>query len=405
MAFTPPSTIPNLWDRECEKMKVLMAMENRGVLIDQEMAKREAAIGTGRMIQIQRELGGFKPSSPKDLEELLIKKMEMPVVARTPSGKPSFNKDAMAEYDEMLEARVDEFGNTAKLVLEYRGWQKTVSSNYKPYLELLSPDGRLRPNYWLHGTKTGRLSCRQPNLQQIPKESEKRWNGKLKQVFIAKSGYVLLNVDYSQLELRLASAYAAQRNWLEVFNSPPDETGKFPDVFTMMSKELDLPRQGCKTITYAKMFGAQQAKIAYLLGGDPQEALKFIAEWEASHDDIVNLAKRVNDKAYRELYINYWTGRRRRFDYRSETHKAFNSLIQGGGAEIVFSAMIRLFKELDNSECRMLLQVHDSVLFEIKENKVDYFEPMIKELMQDVKREKDFGVNFNVESEFWGLTA
>ena len=345
-------------------MKVIMAMESRGVRIDTEMAKREIAIGNGRMIQIMRELGGFKPTSSKDLQALLIDKMRMPVVKRSPkTGKPSFDKDAMAEYDEMLEARADEFGNIAKLVLEYRGWQKTVSSNYEPYLELLSPDGRLRPNYWLHGTKTGRLSCRKPNLQQIPKESEKRWNGNLKKVFIAKPGYVLLNVDYSQLELRLASAYAQQKNWIRVFNAPKDLSGKFPDVFAAMARELLIPRQGCKTITYAKMFGAKANKIAYLLGGDPKEALKFIADWEESHDAIVGLAEQVNNKAYRQGYIHYWTGRRRRFDYRSEARKAFNSLIQGGGAEIVFSAMIRLFKELDNPECQMLLQVHDSVLF------------------------------------------
>lgn len=400
------SPVANLWQREVQFTEVIMAMESRGIRIDTKMAKREQAIGEGRMLQIIRDLGDLKPSSPIDLKKLLIDRIGMPVLKYTPNGKPSFNKQAMEEYDALLEARADDYGDVAKLVLEYRGWQKSVSSNYIPYQERLSPDGRLRTNYFLHGTKTGRLSSREPNLQQIPKESSKRWNGHLKSVFIPKLGYVLLNVDYSQLELRLASAYAQQENWLVVFNSDRDPTtGKFPDVFTAMSEELGIVRQGCKTITYAKMFGAQAAKIALLLGGDPVAALGFIKEWEASHDRIVKLANKVNNTARRRGYINYWTGRQRHFHFASESHKAFNSLIQGGGAEIVKSAMIRLYDEVDNPDCRMLLNVHDAVVFEIKENKVDYYEPIIKELMQDVSREIEFGVNFNVESEFWGLAC
>lgn len=405
MPSTKLGPIRNLWQRECEFTEVIMAMESRGICIDTKMAKREQAIGEGRMLQITRELGDLKPSSPQDLKKLLIDRIGMPVLKLTPNGKPSFDKKAMEEYDQLLEERADDYGDVANLVLEYRGWQKSVSSNYIPYQELLSPDGRLRPNYFLHGTKTGRLSCRKPNLQQIPKESDKRWNGHLKSVFISKSGYVLVNVDYAQLELRLASAYAQQENWLRVFNAECDENGEYPDVFNAMSTELGVPRQGCKTITYAKMFGAQAAKIALLLGGDPKAALGFIREWESSHDRIVKLAKNVNDTARRRGYINYWTGRRRHFQYSSESHKAFNSLIQGGGAEIVKSAMIRLYKEVDNPDCQMLLNVHDAVVFEIKENKVDYYEPIIKEVMQDVRREIDFGVNFNVSSEFWGLAC
>jgi DNA polymerase-1 len=398
------SPIPNLWERELDFMDCLMTMESRGVRIDQAMARREEAIGTGRMIQIIKELGGLKPTSSTDLKKLLIDKIGLPILWEhcTPKGKPSFDKKAMEDYDALLEARGDEFGNTAKLVTEYRGWSKTVSSNYIPYQRLLGPDGRLRPNYWMHGTKTGRLSCREPNLQQIPKESTKRWNGHLKKVFIPKPNYVLLNVDYSQLELRLASAYAKQENWLQVFNTVADSLGKYPDVFTAMSETMGMPRGDCKTITYAKMFGAQAGKIALLIGGDPVAARNFIKQWEEEHDRIVELTETVNAKARARGYIYYWTGRQRHFPYPGEARKAFNSLIQGGGAEIVKSAMLRLFREVDNPECQMLLQVHDAVVFEVLESKVDYYEPIIKELMQDVKREIDFRVSFNVESEFWG---
>src|SRR5258708_14765821 len=116
-----------------------------------------------------------------------------------------FDKYAMEEYELLLAASDNE---TAGLVLEYRGWFKTVSSNYKAYLDLLSPDGFLRPNYKVHGTRTRRLSCEKPNLQQIPRSTPKRWNGNLKKAFVARRGYTLSELYYVQLEFRHAAGYS-----------------------------------------------------------------------------------------------------------------------------------------------------------------------------------------------------
>lgn len=198
---------PEYWNHKQQFIRVIIAMEARGVGVDTAKCSRMIAIGESNMQDILDDLG-LNPASPKDLKELLIDRMGLPVVKETGKGAPSFDKFAMEIYEQMLEARSDE---TAEKILIYRGWQKTVSSNYRAYLDLLSPDGRLRPNYKLHGTKTGRMSCEKPNLQQIPKSSAKEWNGDLKSTFLPTVGYRLYEADYSQLELRLATATQRKR--------------------------------------------------------------------------------------------------------------------------------------------------------------------------------------------------
>src|SRR6185437_5333306 len=144
-------------------------------------------------------------------------------------------------------------------ILEYRGWSKTTSSNYRPYLALLSPDGRLRPNYKQHGTLTGRLSCEMPNLQQIPREGSKRWNGQLKKCFITLDpDEMLLEFDYSQLELRLGAAYAKEESLIQVFRE-----GR--DIFQEMAEALEMDRQSTKTMNYAIAYGAGVTRISNVL--------------------------------------------------------------------------------------------------------------------------------------------
>jgi DNA polymerase-1 len=300
----------------------------------------------------------------------------------------------MAEYEEIIEARGSDINNVAHKVLEYRGWAKTVSSNYRAYQTYADSEGILRPNFKIHGTKTTRLSCAEPALQQIPKETKKPWNGKLKKAFIPKrKGFVLLGRDYSQLEYRLGAGYANQENIIEAFNDVDR------DVFSELAEELHRPRNDVKTLMYAKGYGAALPKLELLLGDG---ARQFIKNWEAKHNRMVALANRVNETAKSRGYIKLWTGRRRHFDYKSEARKGWNSLIQGGGAEIVKSAMIRCNKEFRNDpNCNLVLQVHDELLFEVKESELEYYDLKIKHLMESVTDEIDFGVHFKTESKIW----
>lgn len=387
------------WKYKERFVDVIIAMEGRGVLVDTEVCEEQISVGETRMAEIVKELGGYVPSKPADLKILLLDKLKLPIVkVSEKTGKPSFDKYAMEEYDEMLERANSDI---AKLILEYRGWQKSVSSNYRAYLELLSPDGALRPNYKLHGTKTGRLSCEKPNLQQIPRVSDKPWNGHMRKAFKARPGYVLLEADYSQLELRLGTAYAHETALLQVF-----EEGR--DIFTEMSLSIGLPRHDTKTFVYTTQYGGGIRRIKNVFGISESKARRIREDYYTSYPGFRIVSDRARAKAITNGKIRLWSGRYRHFwDPEVEARKAFNSLIQGGAADIVERIMIRLYEEIDkpsNGECNMLLQVHDSVVFEVKKERVDFYKRLIHAMMEDVDAITDgdsFGVKFHVEIKEW----
>jgi DNA polymerase-1 len=381
-------------------IEIFNLMEKRGVLIDKEVCLQEIAVGEGRMHQLRKSLDGMNPLSHKDLKILLVDQMKLPVVKRTPNGAPSFDKEAMKEYEQILENNEDynkgPWGSVAANILEYRGWNITLGLCYRKFVEMVSPDDRLRCDYWLHGTKTSRCSCHSPNLQQTPKETAKVWNRNIKRAFRASPGYSLMQVDFSQGEMRLASGYAKQDNLIQTFT-----TGR--DMWGDMVAALGRPKAKCKTLTYAKMYGAQRNKLKLILGGDDPD--QFITDWENYHDRIVAFSKIAEKKARARGHIYLWTGRMRHLNFDGGPRLAFNSLLQGGLAEIVKSAMIRLYREVDGEECRMLLMVHDSVIFEIKTEYLMQYTELIKKTMSRVTDEIDFGVPFDVEEEMWGVDA
>lgn len=405
--------IANLWDREQEFMRLIIEMMRRGVGLDQEMCRREIAIGESRMFNIRKDIKA-DPGSNKDLKRLLIDELGLPIIkTSTKTSKPSFDKTVMAEYDEMLEHRDS---SLAKQIFEYRGWQK-ATGYYNSFLELVSPHtNRLHTNYRINGTLTSRLSSEKPNLQQIPKTQEnpekKPWNNRMKQVFLPLghggmfipagfdwdgSEYCLLNVDFGQIEFRLAAAYSDEKILLDAFNDPSRH------VFKEMSKLLNRDYNQCKTFTYATLYGAQAKKIGEILGLDPDDAFKFGEDFHNQYPRLVEFADKVNRIANRRGYIKLWSGRRRHFTEPGEWKKAFNSLLQGGGAELVKSAMIRVKKRVDDGHnYRMNLQVHDSIIGEAKLSMIDEIREAVIEAMTDVTEEYDFGVKFTAEADFWG---
>lgn len=376
------------WEHKQKFVRVIIEMERQGILIDTKKCEDMIAIGESNMQDVIDALGGLNPGSSKDLEELLINTMKLPVVKSSEkTGKPSFDKFAMQAYEEMLEAKNDD---TAEQILAYRGWQKTVSSNYRAYLGLLSPDGRLRPNYKLHGTKTGRLSCEKPNLQQIPKESAKEWNGDLKETFIPTPGYKLYEADYSQLELRLATAYAKEDSLKRVF-------AEGRDIFTEMSRGLGMSRQDTKTLVYSIQYGGGINRIVNIFGVTPGRAAEIRDNFFNTYLGFKRVSNMAKNKCLVEGRVRIWSGRFRHFRFRrDEAHKAFNSVMQGGAADIVEKTMVKLHEQVVDENCRMLLQVHDSVWFEIKEGMEEEYFPKIEEIMTNVEN-GDFGVKFAID--------
>lgn len=379
------------WEHKQKFVRTIIAMERRGVRVDTTLAKRMQIHGEMIMEDIREELK-LNPGSTKDLKVLLIDKLGLPVVKATPAGAPSFDKEAMAVYDRALELQEN---HTAELITTYRGWQKSVSSNYIPYQELLSPDGRLRPNYKLHGTKTGRMSCEKPNLQQIPRSGDKAWNGEMKSTFIPEEGYELYEADYSQLELRLGTAYAGEEGLKRIF-------AEGRDVFTEMSNDLGMSRQNTKTLVYTIQYGGGINRISTVFAVSRERAEQLRENYFSTYPGFHSVAMVATQKAKHVGKLKLWSGRYRHFLYpREEAHKAFNSVIQGGAADIVERTMVRCFESVDNDEeCRMLLQVHDSIVWEIKRDMVDKYLPMIKEAMTNI--EPDFGVTFAVDIHKFG---
>ena len=387
------------WEHKQDFVRTVIRMESWGVRIDQALCEFEAERGEMKMEDIISILH-LNPASSKDQYELFITQLGLPERKHSKkTNKPSFDKEVMQEYDEILEGRTEK-SEQAKLVLEYRGWQKTVSSNYKPYVSLLSPDGRLRPNFKLHGTKTGRLSCEKPNLQQIPRSSNNSWNGKVKQAFIPDDGYSLWDFDYSQLEFRLGTAYAAQYQpdipLIEIFNDPDR------DVFTEMSKLENWPRQNIKTRTYAIQYGGGATRLKNVFGlGTLEEGQAIKDDFFRKYPGFEKVMQIASMKVKGHAKLQLWTGRYRHFQFpSSEAHKGFNSVIQGGAADFVNYAMVRLDKEVVNNDARMLLQVHDSLLFEIRNGCEEDYIPRIVKIMQSSPVE--FGVKFKVEVKRWG---
>lgn len=409
-----------LWATEQDFIRDVMGpMIDRGIKIDVGYSIREYMRGVGIMDACVKELG-FKPSSRNALKAFLIDEMGLPVVKHTKSckkcnpedrrlrrepvsnhdGPPAFDKDAMAEYDALLEHKADE---RAKTILTYRGWQKTTSSNYKPYMELVDENHVLHPGYKLHGTKTGRLSCADPNLQQIPKSSDKDWNGNLKTAFIARTGYDLWTVDYAQLQFRMTCGYAGQDDLIDIFNDASR------DIFTEMASQMGWLRADVKTLVYLILFGGGATRASVAFGVSVEQGKELVEEFHARYPLIKKISKAAERAAMKQGYVTYWTGRRRHFPKGSAYFRSFNSVIQGGEAEIIKRAMIRIEKEIcapSNNECRLILQIHDEITFEIKTGKAEHYIPLIQKVMEEAGADfcKHVGatVAFRTSAGKWG---
>jgi DNA polymerase-1 len=330
------------------------------------------------------------------LERLILDDLGLPEVISPKTGRRTFDKDAMKWYETLME----EMGSPlAQQILTFRGWQKSVSSNYESYLSHLSPDGQLRPNYLMHGTVTGRLSCREPNLQQIPKSGSKPWNGSMKACFIPRPGYQLVSFDYSQLELRLACVYAQEPELMKAFNEGIN-------IFDVISEALGLPYDKSKMFVYMTQYGAGIRKVASALGIDPGYAESIRGNFYATYPRF----KAASDKAayFVENYgkIRLWSGRSRHFLYPDDdAFKAFNSLNQGGGADIVERSMVGLADDgfNDGETSRILLQIHDEAVVEIRQDKVKEYSAAIADSMAKVNfHPRLSSVKFAVNAKPWG---
>lgn len=374
--------LTNYWPYKRKLIETVIKMESRGVQIDQDLCAKMVEQAEQEMEVHSKALGGLNPRSPKEMEELLIKKMHLPYIYHPQTGRPTFDKNAMKEYEEILE-RLN--SPVAQHILTYRGWGHASANFYRAYLTHLSGDGRIRPSYLHHkdsddgGTITGRLSCRNPNLQQIPRVSTKPWNGAVKKAFVATPGYRLFEADYAQLELRLATAYAKDPTLSAIFNE-----GR--DVFTEMSQVLNMSRYDTKTLVYTMQYGGGVTRIMNVFGVSETEARRIKEHFFATYPGFRLLSDMAQATARSRGKIRLWSGRYRHFqDRQAEAHKALNSAIQGGAADVVERRMGALMDGLDDGEnFRMLLQVHDSIIGEVKIGQEKTVLPAWQDVMMNI---------------------
>ena len=355
---------------------VLLEMEETGVLIDRQMLATQSAELAKKMLSLEHEAhelagGPFNLGSPKQLQQILFEKLGLPVIRKTPKGQPSTAEDVLAE----LAADYD----LPRVIINYRSVSK-LKSTYTDKLPLqIAPNtGRVHTSYHQAVAATGRLSSTDPNLQNIPIRTPE--GRRIRQAFIAPEGHVLLAADYSQIELRIMAHLSGDKGLLHAFAEDLDvHRATAAEVFeTELEAVSDDQRRSAKAINFGLMYGMSAFGLGKQLGIPRGQAQEYVDLYfdrypgvKAYMDDIRESASKlgyVETVFGRRLYlpeINARNAQRRQYAERS----AINAPMQGTAADIIKKAMlaVREWLESDPSGSRMIMQVHDELVFEVPE--------------------------------------
>ena len=369
-----------LW-REVDRpfMLLLAEMEMRGILIDRSLCERFLSQCEKRAKEIRQDLG-FDPAKPSLLHPKLFDSpplgLGLKVPSLTPGGKPHVSLDWLDSVGHPLTALVSEYRKTTK-----------QSSYFESYLNLTTRDNpRLHPNYKQHGTETGRLSCENPNLQQIPREEY--GDAFIKKLFLPSEGKELWEIDYRTIEYRLQSVYAQSAKLMGLFEAEGDFHQVVADDITNKTG-ISISRQRAKTINYLMSFGGGPKVLDKQLGVGFNKAKEIHDAYKASYPEIFDKSYEAQKVAEADMQIDQWSGRTRHFKFPSEAHKAFNAVIQGGSFEIVKRSMLKL----QEAGYTIVNQVHDSVWIEV-DNESEVIE--CQKIMTDWTKDY-FGLSFTTD--------
>ena len=369
---------------------ILADMESTGIKVDMAQLSALSVDFAARMADYEREiyqLAGqhFNIGSPKQLGEILFDKLQLP------GGKKSAKTDAYTTDSDVLEELADQHPLPAK-VIEWRQLAKLKSTYSDALVQQIDPvTKRVHTNYAMALTTTGRLSSSDPNLQNIPIRTPE--GKKIRKAFIAEEGYKLLSADYSQIELRLLADMADIATLKEAFLNGDDiHAITASQMFGIPVGEVNADlRRKAKTINFGIIYGISAHGLAARLGIGRSEAGAYIERYFAQYPGIRDYMETSKEFARAHGYvvtlfgrrchisgINDKNGARRQFSERA----AINAPLQGTAADIIKRAMIAIDKQLSSPDCRMLLQVHDELVFEIKETVLMEAEALIKKLME-----------------------
>jgi len=396
---------------EIPLISVLSRIERNGALIDSSMLAVQSRDHLQRMELLEREVYGtageeFNLASPKQLAKVLFEKLGLPVIKKTKSKAPSTAEEVLQEL--ALDYPLP------KLLLEYRGLSKLKSTYTDKLPNLVNPDtGRVHTSYHQAVAATGRLSSTDPNLQNIPVKTEE--GRRVRQAFVAPEGYKVLAADYSQIELRIMAHISGDKNLCDAFAERIDiHRATAAEVFEEpLERVTSEQRRSAKAINFGLIYGMSAFGLAKQLRIGRKDAQRYIDTYFERYPDVARYMEEIRAKAAEQGYVETIMGRRLHLaDINSSNYMrrqaaertAINAPMQGSAADIIKRAMIDVdsWQTKEKVDAKMIMQVHDELVFEVADAVVEEFEAVVRELMSSavtlaVPLVVDIGVGNNWE--------
>ncbi|MCW8886443.1 MAG: DNA polymerase I [Motiliproteus sp.] len=370
---------------------VLSKIERQGALVDANMLGQQSHELAERLVTLEREaheLAGGEPfnlNSPKQLQEILFEQLKLPIIKKTPKGAPSTAEEVLVEL--ALDYPLP------KLILEYRSLSK-LKSTYTDKLPLMikPQTGRIHTSYHQAVTATGRLSSTDPNLQNIPvRTAEGR---RIRQAFIAPEGYKIVAADYSQIELRIMAHLSQDKGLLNAFAAGEDiHRATAAEVFKVPLNAVSSDqRRSAKAINFGLIYGMSAFGLAKQLGIARKDAAQYIEHYFETYPGVQNYMDDIRSQAAENGYVETLRGRRlylpeiksrNAMRRQAAERTAINAPMQGTAADIIKQAMIDVDAWLSTSDwdVRMIMQVHDELVFEVPESRLQEFKSEVIERM------------------------
>ncbi|MHB1946686.1 MAG: DNA polymerase I [Gammaproteobacteria bacterium] len=376
---------------ELQLIPVLARMERNGVLIDPHMLEIQTAELEKRLLELEEETfliagGPFNMSSPKQLQEVLFEKLKLPVLQKTPTGQAS-------TADAVLQELADDFP-LPKLIIEHRSLSKLISTYTRRLPEQINQrTQRVHTSYNQTGAATGRLSSSDPNLQNIPIRTKE--GRRIRQAFIAPQGKKIISADYSQIELRIMAHISEDPNLLHAFANNLDiHTATAAEILGIPLENVTYEeRRNAKAINFGLIYGMSAFGLAKQIGAERHIAQKYIDRYFARYPNVKTYMENTRVQAHTQGFVETLTGRRLYLPeinssqiprQKAAERAAINGPLQGTAADIIKRAMISLdtwLQEHKEVDAKMIMQVHDELVFEVAEQDVDKMIEIIRQHM------------------------
>ncbi|WP_299182463.1 DNA polymerase I [uncultured Neptuniibacter sp.] len=377
-------------DIEKPLIPVLSHIERNGALVDAAMLGAQSIELATRMVELERqayEIAGkeFNLASPKQLQQILFEEQGIPVIKKTPKGAPSTAEEVLQEL--ALDYPLP------KLILEHRSLSKLKSTYTDKLPQMINPvTGRIHTSYHQAVTATGRLSSTDPNLQNIPVRTQE--GRRIRHAFIAPEGYKIVAADYSQIELRIMAHLSQDEGLLKAFSKGEDiHRATAAEVFKVeLDQVSDDQRRSAKAINFGLIYGMSAFGLAKQLGIARKDAAQYIEHYFATYPGVQHYMDDIRTKAQEQGYVETLFGRRlylpeikakNAMRRQAAERTAINAPMQGTAADIIKRAMVTVDQWLASSsfDVRMIMQVHDELVFEVAADQVEQFTTEVKHQM------------------------